>query len=361
MSRGPASGDERALEKRAALERKLLEKLAGQKEKGRQDQRGQIPRRTSTEPAPLSYGQQRLWFLEKFAPDTGAYNIPRALRVRGPLDVPALRAALNAIVARHEALRTIFVDQGGQPLQQLRSDATVELREIDLSILAEPAREEAFCHLLRDEGRRPFNIAADLLLRAMVVRLGADDHGLLIVMHHIASDGWSMAIFIRELVELYDAHRAGRTAKLAELPIQYADFSIWQRQWLSGPELSQQIEYWKKHLTGAATLEMPTDRPRPAVMGSAGERQTRLIPPATHEALKALGKTAGTTSFMTLLAAFHLLLHRYTGQDDISVGSPMAGRTRGETETLIGFFLNTLVLRVDLSGDPTFPALLAPW
>ena len=356
MSGGPVRDDELALEKRAALERKLLEKLASKK--GREDRRGQIPRRTSTEPAPLSYGQQRMWFLEKFAPDTGAYNIPRALRVRGPLDVKSLRAALNAIVARHEALRTIFTEQGGQPLQQLRSDTSVDLLQIE-SLLSRRARaRRRLLPAVARRGPASFQPRRDLMLRAMVVRLGVDDHGLLIVMHHIASDGWSMAIFIRELVELYDAHRAGRPAKLSALPIQYADFSEWQRQWLSGPELGQQLEYWKQQLAGAATLEMPTDRPRPAVMGSAGDRQSRMIPPATHEAIKAARQGCGRDLFMTLLAAFQLLLHRYSGQTtsrrvaDRRTHSP---RDRG----LIGFFVNTLVLRTDLSGNPRFRELLA--
>ncbi len=187
------------------MERTLLGKLAGSK--GGEARRAQIPRRTSTEPAPLSSGQQRLWFLEKFAPDTGAYNMPRAMRVQGALDIEALRAALNAILERHEALRTTFPDRGGEPVQLVRPEVSVELREIDLTGLPQPAREKEFARLFREEARRPFDIGADLMLRAMVARLGPDDHGMLIVMHHIASDGWSMAIFVRER-----AHRAVRSS-----------------------------------------------------------------------------------------------------------------------------------------------------
>ncbi len=338
------------------MERKLLGQLAGAKQTA--DRKGQIARRASTEPAALSFAQQRLWFLEKFDPGSNAYHIPRALRVHGVLDVEALRFALNAIVARHEALRTNFRDQGGEPVQVVRSDASVELRELDLTPLPKADAETELARVFRDETRRPFQLGTDLMLRGVVARLGPEDHGLLLVMHHIAADGWSMGIFIRELVELYDAHRAGRPVTLPPLPIQYADFSVWQRQWLSGTELARQLDYWKRQLAGAPALEMPTDHPRPAVLGSAGERQTLMIPTALHEAMKAVGKQSGTTLFMTLLAAFQVLLHRYTGQDDISVGSPIAGRNRAETEALIGLFLNTLVLRADLSGDPTFPVLL---
>jgi amino acid adenylation domain-containing protein len=344
-----------SIEERAAMERRLLDRLAGAAPKQR------ITPRASLElsPCPLSFAQQRLWFLSQLSPESAVYNIPRAMRIKGALDVAVLSRALDAIVARHEALRTTFRSEGGEPAQVIGLEASVEIRQIDLTQLPEAEKEAELERVFRAEMRRPVNLAADLMLRAAVARLGPTDHGLLLVMHHIAADGWSMGLFVKELITLYEAYRSGAPSPLAPLPIQYADFAIWQRKALSGPELAKQLAYWKKQLAAApAALEMPTDRPRPAVMGGSGARQVRLMPRSLLDALKELGREEGTTLFMTLLAAFQVLLHRYTGDVDISVGSPIAGRNRVETEKLIGFFVNTLVLRTDLSQNPTFRELL---
>ncbi|RPI05054.1 MAG: non-ribosomal peptide synthetase, partial [Zetaproteobacteria bacterium] len=318
-----------------------------------------IPRRGDVGPHSLAFAQQRLWFLEQLEPASPLYNVHAAFRVQGALDAAALQTALDGLVARHEALRTTFAAPDGQPVQVVGAPRPVPLAVVDLTAHPEPEREAACQRCLAAEIRRPFDLTRDLMLRALLVRLGADEHVLLVAKHHIASDGWSTGVLWRELSRLYAAAVAGRPPDLPALPIQYADYAIWQRQWLQGDVLAAQLAYWRDRLAGApAHLELPTDRPRPAVQTTRGAHRGRTLPPALRAALEALGRQAGATLFMTLLAAFQTLLARYTGQEDIVVGSPIAGRTRVETEGLIGFFVNTLVLRTDLAGNPPFRELL---
>jgi amino acid adenylation domain-containing protein len=309
--------------------------------------------------ASLSYAQERLWFLEQLQPGTAAYNMPAALRLRGPLDVGALGQSLGEIVRRHEALRTTFVAVEGRPFQVIAEPRAVGLPVIDLAGLPETEREAEAERLAGEEAQRPFDLARDLLLRARLLRLDEREHVLLLTLHHIACDAWSVGVLSREVAELYEAFSRGQPSCLPELPLQYADFAAWQRAWLQGETLATQLGYWKRRLAGVPpALELPTDRPRPAVPSSRGGRHPFTFPRELGESLQALGRREGGTLFMTLLGAFQVLLSRYTGSDDIVVGSPVAGRSERETERLIGLFVNTLVLRTDLSGDPTFRELL---
>jgi amino acid adenylation domain-containing protein len=315
--------------------------------------------RRGTRLAPLSFAQQRLWFIDQITLDSPFYNIPEALRLRGQLDVRALERSLDEIVRRHEALRTNFTLNGDEPVQSVgEASAHVALDVLDLTDA--PQAEEEALRLAVEEAHRPFNLSSDLLIRARLLRLGVQDHVLLITMHHIASDGWSMGIFFRELAALYESYSEGRAATLAELPVQYADFAVWQREYLTGAVLDEQITYWRERLGGELpVLELLTDRTRPALLTYKGADEQFALSPELTSRLKALARREGATSFMLLLAAFKTLLQRYTGQTDIIVGTPVAGRSRAELEHLIGFFVNTLVLRTDLAGDPTFLQLLA--
>jgi amino acid adenylation domain-containing protein len=343
-----------SLEKRALLEWRLLQRSTPR------DRVEAIPRRTTAGPCRLSFAQQRLWFLAQLEPESPHYNEPKAVRLRGALNVMALQRALDALVARHEVLRTTFVAEDGQPLQVIAERRSVELPVHDLRAWPQPTRETEVQRRLQAAIQRLFDLSRDVMLRALVLRLDDEDYVLLLVTHHIASDGWSTGILWRDLSALYADGAAGRASGLPDLPIQYADYALWQRQWLQGEMLDAQLAYWKRQLDGVPTvLELPTDRPRPALQTYHGARQSFMLPSSLSEALNALSRREGATLFMTLLAAFQALLHRYTGQDDIVVGSPTAGRTRNETEGLIGFFVNTLVLRTDFSGNPTFRELLA--
>jgi amino acid adenylation domain-containing protein len=315
----------------------------------------EIPHRGAGGGTPLSFAQQRLWFLDQLEPYSGLYNIPIALRLSGPLDVAALRKTLDAIVARHEILRTTFAAVDGVPAQIIGGERPVELRVTDVSRVPTPEVEK----LLREESSRPFDLSSDTPLRAALLKLGAEEHILLLGLHHIASDGWSMGVLYRELSVLYEAFYRGEVPSLPELPIQYVDYAVWQRQWLQGEVLEKQLSYWKQQLSGVAVLDLPTDGPRPAAQTFRGARKSAVFPKALCDELKALSRREGATLFMTLLAAFQTLLHRYTEQDDIVIGSPIAGRNRAEVEELIGLFINTLVFRGDLSGDPSFRELLA--
>ncbi|HLW46217.1 MAG TPA: condensation domain-containing protein, partial [bacterium] len=321
---------------------------------------GTIPRRGRPGPCRLSFSQQRLWFLEQLAPGNIAYNVPMAVQLRGGLQPTALSGALNAIVDRHEALRTTFVIQGEEPLQVVADHRVVELPVVDVSACRLEDRAGELARVLRAEARRPFDLSRDMMLRALLVRLAADDHVLLVTLHHIASDGWSLEVLTRELSELYSAHVEGRPATLSPLPIQYGDYATWQRHWLQGPELRTQLAYWTEHLAGMPpTLQLPTDRPRPAILNHEGAQATMVLPRDLADALKALSRRERVTLFMTLLTAFQTLVQRYAGIEDVVVGTAVAGRRRVETEALIGFFVNTLPLRTDLSGDPTFHEALA--
>ena len=315
-----------------------------------------VPRDTDL---PLSFAQQRLWFIDQLAPNSALYNIVAPVHLRGALNVAALQMALDMMVSRHEALRTRFASVDGAPKQVITEARPVDFRTTDLSAIAAAARKEEAYKLLRDDARRPFNLSSDLMLRATLLKLEAEEHIFLAVLHHIAADGWSLGVFFREFSALYEAFSQGQSVSLPALPVQYADFAVWQRQSLQGEVLDAQLHYWKKQLAGIpSVLELPTDHPRPAVQTYRGARQPLTLTKSTVEALEGLGRREGTTLFMTLLAAFKILLHRYTNQDDIVVGSPTAGRSRMEIEGLIGFFVNNLVLRTDLSGDPTFRELL---
>jgi len=317
-----------------------------------------IPLRASREFAPLSFAQQRLWFLNQLEPESPAYNESRAYRLSGVLDVAALQRALDLVVARHEVLRTNFVWVDGNPTQVIAKTRRVKLPLIDLSAWPESSREAEARRLLADNVRRPFDLSRDHMLRVMLLRLDEQEHILLVVKHHIASDGWSSGIFWRELSDLYRSIVLGEPCELPELPIQYADYAIWQRNRLHGEFLEAQLSYWKKQLDGVEPLRLPTDRRRSATSTSPGAKQSLMFPKKLSDGLKALSRQQGATLFMTLLAAFQALLNRYTGRTDIVVGTPIAGRTRLEVEKLIGFFVNTLVLRTDCSNDPTFRELL---
>jgi aspartate racemase len=299
-----------------------------------------------------------MWLLDQLTPGVSSYNVPRIFRIRGPLHIGALRRALNDIVARHEVLRTTYRIQDGSPVQ-VRGEAAVELPVTDLSSWPGEQREAEVQRLILDASDRGFDLTRDLLLRNALVRLDEEEHVLILVSHHIASDGWSKGILFRELAALYDAFRQGKPSPLPAPALQYADFAAWQRDWLQGEVLDRLLSYWKEQLDGApASLELPTDHPRPPIQSGRGARRGTCYPKALLEALKGLNRQEGTTLFMLGLAAFKALLFRYTEQETIVVGTPISGRTRTEIEGLIGYFSNSLVLRTDLSGDLTFRELL---
>ncbi|MGH7930338.1 MAG: condensation domain-containing protein, partial [Candidatus Binatia bacterium] len=277
----------------------------------------------------------------------------------GRLDVKALQKSLDAIVARHEALRTTFAAASGIPMQVICGKRSIEVGIIDLSEWPVPDRELELTRLLNQRAVLPFNLGSDLMLRATLIRLADEEHALLLVMHHIASDGWSIANLCRELAIFYDAFSSGSPSPLPNLDIQYADFAAWEREWLRQEILDEKISYWKRQLAGISPLvQLPADRPRPALLSSRGSQQTFTLSKELTESLQALGHPQGATLFMTLLAAFNVLLCGYTKQYDLVVGTPIAGRNRTELEGLIGFFINALLLRTDLSGDPTIRELL---
>jgi surfactin family lipopeptide synthetase A len=308
---------------------------------------------------PLSFAQERLWFLDRFEPDSAVYNIPLGLRLKGPLDVIALRDSLGEILRRHEALRTHFEAVEDESCQVIEAVVPFDLPIVDLSELPDSKRDVEVKRLCAEEAQQPFNLARGPVLRAKLLRLGAEEHIFLLVMHHIASDAWSVEVLVGELKALYQAFCAGKPSLLPPLPIQYADFALWQRDWFQGALLDQQLDYWKRQLAGAPTvLELPTDHPRPATQSFRGAVVSCELPKTLLPALNELSRSAGVSLFMTLLAAFQTLLSRYTGQEDVVVGSVIAGRNQSEVENLIGFFVNTLVLRGDLSGNPTFRTLL---
>ena len=313
-----------------------------------------VPR---TDDVQLSFAQQRLWFLDQMQAGA-AYNIHSALRLQGRLDRAALRGSLDEIVRRHEALRTTFPARAGRPVQVIAPTLTVPLPEVDLGGLPEAEREKRARALANEDAQRPIDLAAGPLLHATLMQLAAEDHVLLLTIHHIVADGWSMGVLSRELTALYRAFARREPSPLPELAIQYADFSAWQRQWLRGEVLDRQLAYWKERLDGLPTLQLPTDRPRPALATYRGSTHAFALPLRLLERLRALGLSEGVTLYMTLLAAFEVLLSRYSDQEDIVVGSPIANRRRPEAEELIGFFVNSLALRTDLSGDPPFRELL---
>ncbi|HST61162.1 MAG TPA: condensation domain-containing protein, partial [Longimicrobium sp.] len=307
------------------------------------------------QPLPLSFAQERLWFLDRLEPGRTTYNIPVAWRLGGALDRAALERALGEIVRRHESLRTVFGEADGSPVQTIAPFDGFALPVEDLSGLDEADREAAARQRAGEEARRAFDLSAGPLFRAGLLRLDEEDHVLLFSMHHVVSDGWSMGVLFRELSALYAAYLGGGESPLPELAVQYPDYAVWQREQLEGEALDRQLSYWRERLAGAPELlDLPTDRPRPAVRTHGGASAWTQISGGVLERLQRLGRSEGTTLYMTLLSAFQVLLSRYSGSEDVVVGSSIAGRTRAEVEALIGFFINSLVLRTDLSGDPSF-------
>ncbi|MEE8584938.1 MAG: amino acid adenylation domain-containing protein, partial [Acidobacteriota bacterium] len=317
-----------------------------------------LERQSRRDDPPLSFAQQRMWFLDQLEPQSRLYNVPLSVRLKGRLNLPALEAALDRIRQRHQVLRSSFPTVGGRPRLQVIEPGRFSLAVVDLTQAEGAQREHELAHLVRREAQRPFNLATGPLLRAFLVRLGESEQALLATMHHIVSDAWSTQVLVRELTSLYQAFASGRPSPLKELPIQYADFADWQRRWLSGAALQEQIDSWKQNLQGAPTLQLPTDHPRPSVPSQQGASRSFTLPAELSESLKAVSLQSDSTLFMTLMAAFQTLLCRYSGQQDISLGTLVANRNRAETEGLIGFFVNTLVLRTDLSGGVTFLELL---
>jgi amino acid adenylation domain-containing protein len=347
---------------RCLFESPTIASLATQIETARQDKPESpepvihpIPRQGSLV---LSFGQQQLWLHDQYATDT-PNNISRCIRLSGHLHVEVLHNALNTIVARHEVLRTTFAAAGGDPVQVIHPSASVALPVIDLSTVPTSQREGEVRRLFDEDAQRLFNLSTDLMLRVTLLQLSATEHALILTTHHIAADDWSIGVLLREISSLYEAFVSGKPSPLPELPIQYADFACWQRQWLQDVVLESHASYWKKTLAGSPlVLALPTDRPRPSIPTLRGAEYSSVLPGTLTAALKSLTRREGATLFMTLLAAFKTLLYRYTRQEDVNVGTVIANRNRVEIEGLIGFFVNTLVLRTDLSGDPTFRELV---
>jgi amino acid adenylation domain-containing protein len=315
-----------------------------------------IPKVINRESIPLSFAQQRMWFWEQLQPGNSIYHVAEAFHLHGDFNVEVLQQSLDAIVAHHEALRTNFIIQDGNPVQVIQPPSPVELLVFNLQNYADSQIQ----NLLQQQTQRPFNLASDLMLRGCLLQIDEQEHILLLVMHHIASDGWSMGILWQQLAKLYQAYISNQPNPLGELPIQYADYAVWQRQWLRGEILENQLQYWQQQLAGAPpVIELPTDRPRPSIQTYQGRKQAFALPEDLSQSLQKLSQQEGVTMFMTLLAALQTLLYRYSGQEDILVGSAIAGRNHAELEGLIGFFVNTLVLRSHLGGNPTFRELLA--
>ena len=319
-----------------------------------------IVQRTSVAAAPLSFAQRRLWFLDQLEPGASAYNIPLALRLHGELQVRAFAQALAEIVRRHEVLRTTFAVVDNEPLQMIAPFAPPALPCIDLTPWSSAAREAELRRLISAEAQQSFDLARGPIMRTSLIKLGENEHVFLFNIHHIAADAWSLELFFRELAVLYKAFVQGQASPLPELSIQYADFAQWQQEYLQGERLDQHLAYWRQQLAGAPPiLELPADHPRPAVQTFPGAYETFVLPKALSDALQKLSQQHQATLFMTLLTAFKILLYRYSGQDDLVVGSPIANRNRAELEELLGMFVNTLVLRTSLRGDPAFAEVLA--
>jgi amino acid adenylation domain-containing protein len=310
-------------------------------------------------PLPLSFAQQRLWFLDQLEPGTALYNVPAAVRLRGQLAVEALQRTLTEVVRRHESLRTTFTVEGGEPRQVIAEPEEFPLRVIDFSEMTAEAADQAALRVVAAEAVRPFDLATGPLLRVTLIRVSEQEHVVVLVMHHIISDGWSMGLLIGEVTRLYAAYGSGSAVAPEELEWQYADYAGWQRRRLSGAALEEELSYWREQLAGApAVLELATDRPRPAVPSYRGATEAVELSAELTEGLRELSRKSGVTLFMTLLGGFQTLLWRYSAQDDIVVGADMANRNRREVEGIIGFFVNMLVMRTSLAGDPTYVELL---
>ncbi|WP_372478223.1 amino acid adenylation domain-containing protein [Nostoc mirabile] len=335
-------------------QRALFEQLKRQQVKSKLS----IPRRGATEELPLSLAQERLWFLHQLDPNNPAYNIAIAWELEGKLDIPILLASLQIIGRRQEVLRTAFASFEGKPCEKIAPTFNLKLPVIDLQALPPTQQQQEAQRLAIAEASQAFDLSIAPLMRVTLIRLAAQRTTLLLTVHHIIADGWSRGILLRELAQCYRALALGQNPSLTELPIQYADFALWQRQWLQGEEMKAQLAYWQKQLADLPMLELPTDLPRSPLQQFRGATQSELLPRSLLESLKHLAQQQGVTLFMLLLAAFKVLLHRYCGQDEIVLGVPCANRNRSEVEPLIGFFVNTLVLRTDLSGNPSFHTVL---
>src|SRR2546429_5887705 len=335
--------------------RSLLELRLMRKNRRQSAQSMTIPRQPNRESAPLSYNQQGLWVLNQLMPGTSLYHTPMAVRLTGNLDVPALKDALDMLIARHDALRTTFGIMDGSPKQLVAKSLALEMPIIDLIEISQPDRDAEAKRLLQEEAGRPFDLSQGPLIRSVLLRLGEREHILLVTTHHIVTDGWSIGIFQRELSELYEAVVDERPSSLPQLPIQYTDYSVWQRDWFEGDVYQSQLAYWKKQFaTLPPVLELPADHPRPSVQAYRafrGAQHTISLSKQLSHDLKQLCREENVTLFMTLMAAFQVLLHRYTGEDDIVVGTPIAGRQMPETEDLIGLFINMLAMRTSISGE----------
>ncbi len=339
--------------KRALLVKKMRDEATSRQQVSR------ISRHAARASSPLSFAQQRLWFLDQLEPGKSYYNVSFAMKFECLLDLPALEASLNEIVRRHEVLRATFTTLAGEPVQVITPELRFQLSATDLSQLPEEARQLRIRDLASIEAQKPFNLSTGPLLRLLLLRTGEQEHFLLPTFHHIVCDGWSVGVFADELRTLYEAFAGGLPSPLPELPIQYADYTLWQRERLQGELLLQQVSYWKRQLQDAPpVLELPTDFPRTANQEVRSGYHAITLPRSLSDSIKQLSRQEDVTLFMTLLAAFKLLLSRYSGQQDIIVGSSIANRTRAEIEGLIGFFVNTLVLRTDFSGQPSFRQLL---
>ncbi|MGZ4123849.1 MAG: amino acid adenylation domain-containing protein, partial [Tumebacillaceae bacterium] len=306
-----------------------------------------------------SFAQQRLWFADQMEANSAMYNMREVVRLTGPLDQEALLRSLNEIVRRHESLRTTFAEVDGQPIQIIRPFTPLEMPMIDLQAFAETEREEVALRIAVSEAQQPFDLQNDLLIRARLLKLGTEQHMLLVITHHIANDGWSTGVFYSELKALYEACLAGAASPLPELPVQYADFAEWQRNWMQGDVLDAQLAYWKQQLSGdLPILKVQSDRPRPAKSVCQGATLAMEVPHSLAKQLHQLSQRMGTSLYMPMLAAYQTLMYRYSGQQDFLIGSPIANRNHREIEGLIGFFVNMLTLRADLSGNPTFEELI---
>ncbi|PSB40958.1 condensation domain-containing protein, partial [Chamaesiphon polymorphus] len=317
------------------------------------------PMADETLPLPLSFAQERLWFLNQLEGASATYNMPAAVRISGNSDINALQQALTEIVRRHQVLRTSFHTVDDRPIQVIHPATTLKIQAIDLQALAPIDRSTEYQAAIEKEALIPFDLETAPLIRCSLLLLSATEQVLLLTMHHIISDGWSIGVLIQELAFLYPAFCAGSPSPLPELPIQYADFALWQRQYLAGSMLETQLDYWQQQLQGAPELlQLPTDRPRPHLQTYRGTTQSFTLSADLNQQLQSLSRESGTTLFMTLAAAFSTLLYRYSGQSDLVLGTPIANRNRREIESLIGFFVNTLVLRTRFEDNPSFAQLL---
>jgi non-ribosomal peptide synthetase component F len=349
---------------RSVFERPTIRELGeeverGLKNTGKKKEAPGIRRVSREEEHRVSFAQERLWFLNQLEPESGFYNMTAAVRMRGEMNEEALEGAVTEVVRRHEALRTRFKTVNGEPMQEIEEGRRQEIRVIDLRGIEEELREREAGRIANEEAERPFDLAEGPMLRVRVVKLGEGDQVVVMTMHHIVSDGWSMGVLVREVGGLYEWNRRGEESGLEELGIQYVDYAVWQREWMRGEVLEEEIRYWRERLAGApAVMELPTDRPRPAVQRYVGSSEGMVLSEELTGKLKELSRREGVTLFMTVLAGLQALLSRYSGEEDISVGTPIAGRNRMEVEGLIGFFVNTMVIRSDVRGEASYQELL---